>query len=83
MLVCHFLFFFFICLVFVFSDLYGLIIPAPFFSKNHVVTCPLKYVNIAIQSYSADGNDSHIENVEKGREDPTIGETFNHLSRYV
>lgn len=37
----------------------------------------MKYINIAIQSYSSDGNNSHIKGAEKGREDPRIGETFN------
>ena len=39
-------------------------------------------INIATQSYSADGSNSHIKNAEKEREDPTLEETFNHLSRY-
>lgn len=64
-----------------------LIISAPFFKKkkNHVVSSPW---NIQIllfvykQSYSLDGNNSHTKNAEKRREDPTIGETFKHLSKF-
>lgn len=77
-LVCHF---FFVC----FKWFVWLIISAPFLKKETRCSFPLKYICIAIiykQSYSVDGNNSHIKNAEKGREDPTIGETFNHLSKY-
>ena len=74
---CHFFsFLFFLC------DFSSLIIPAFFFFKNEPCCYrPLKYVNIAIQSHSSDGNNSYIKRVEKGREDPRKGETFSHLSR--